>query len=270
VYLLTEQDFHDGCNNGLLSSASQEACDNKFTPTNPKESPMKKILFVPATVVALAFALSTTASAADKKESAESSAGSVEEQMDNLVKQGPGIHNIKKDNKGRVQSLIVVGQSRLSTVLGATKGKELARKRAEQSAKAAFVKWLGEAVVVCESAQNETTLFLQGEEGNNKDALSEAGKAVEKNSDTYKSVAAGLVRGLTLLHSNLNAEDKECSVVYGWSLANAKSAKDTATHDPGIDAKPAASESAGKKISDQKKIRSQKATSPEAAEFLKK
>ena len=233
---------------------------------------MKKILLVPATVVALLFAFSAaTASAGDKKEGAESKAVSVEEQMDNLVKQGPGIHNIKKDDKGRVQSLIVVGQSRLSTVLGATKGKELARKKAEQSAKAAFVKWLGEAVVVCENAKDETTLFLQGEESKDKEALSEAGKAVEKSSDTYKSVAAGLVRGLTLLHTNLNAEDKEYSIVYGWSLANAKSAKDTATHDPGIDEKPPAQPDAtsGKSISDKKKIRSQKTTSPEAEEFLK-
>ena len=42
---------------------------------------MKKILFVPATVVALSFAFGTaTASAADKKEGAEPKAGSVEEQ----------------------------------------------------------------------------------------------------------------------------------------------------------------------------------------------
>ncbi len=235
---------------------------------------MKKILFVTATIVALVFAFSTAfTSAADKKEGAESKAVSVEEQMDNLVKQGPGVHNIKKDDKGRVQSLVIVGQSRLSTVLGAAKGKELARKRAAQSAKTAFVQWLGEAVVVCENAENETTLFLQGEESNDKNALSEAGKAVEKNTDTYKSVAAGLVRGLTLLHTNLNAEDKECSVVYGWSLANAKSAKDTATHDPGIEKpsgnEPSEKKSSGKDMSDKKKIRSEKATSPEAEDFLK-
>ena len=166
---------------------------------------MKKFLFVPATVVALLFAFNAAiASADEKKEGAESKAASVEEQMDNLVKQGPGIHNIKKDDKGRVQSLILVGQSRISTVLGASKGKEVARKRAEQSAKAAFVKWLGEAVVVCENSANETTIFMTGEESKDKDVMSEAGKAVEKTSDTYKSVAAGLVRGLTVLHSELN------------------------------------------------------------------
>lgn len=229
---------------------------------------MKKFLFIPATIVALSFALATaTASAAETK------SGSVEEQMDNLVKQGPGIHNIKKDSKGRVQSLIVVGQSRISTVLGEAKGKEMARKKAEQSAKAAFVKWLGEAVVVCENQDNEATIFIQGEEGNDKNALSEAGKAVEKTSDSYKSVAAGLVRGLQVIHSEVNAEEKECTVVFGWSLANAKSAKDVQTHDPGIDDKPSAAQTGEKKSSDKevsgKKIRSQKATSKEAGEFLK-
>jgi hypothetical protein len=236
---------------------------------------MKKTLFVPATIVAILFAFSTAiASAEDKKEGTEPKTSSVEEQMDNLVKEGPGVHNIKKDGKGRVQSLVLVGQSRISTVLGATKGKEVARKRAEQSAKAAFVKWLGEAVLVCENAENETTLFLQGEESNDKNALSEAGKAVEKNSDTYKSVAAGLVRGLQLLHSDINAEDKEYTVVYGWSLANAKAAKHTATHDPSIKDRSSAAtesgekESSGKDVSDKKKIRSQKVTSKEAGDFL--
>ncbi len=234
---------------------------------------MKTFLLVPATVVALAFAFNTAISSAqEKKQDAEAKAGSVEEQMDNLVKQGPGIHNVKKDSKGRVQSLIVVGQARISTVLGAGKGKEIARKKAEQSAKAAFVKWLGDSVEIRESQDNETTLFLQGEEGNDKEALSEAGKAVEKSGDTYRSVANGLIRGLTVLHADLNAEDKECTVVYGWSLANAKSAKHTATHDSGIDEKPAAPEppaTSGNNISDKKKLRSQKSTSPEAEEFLK-
>jgi hypothetical protein len=146
---------------------------------------MNKILSAMATVIALLFVLHVApASADEKKEGSEPKAGSVEEQMDNLVKQGPGVHNIKKDDKGRVQSLVVVGQSRLSTVLGASKGKELARKKASQSAKAEFVKWLGDKVEVRESQDNEATLFVQGDEGNDKNALSEAGKAIEKSSES--------------------------------------------------------------------------------------
>ena len=91
---------------------------------------MKKFLFVPAAVVALLFAFNAAiASADEKKEGAEPKAGSVEEKMDNLVKEGPGVHNIKKDAKGRVLSLVVVGQARLSTVLGEAKGEEMARRR---------------------------------------------------------------------------------------------------------------------------------------------
>jgi len=236
---------------------------------------MKKFLFVPATVVALLFAFNAAIALADeKKEGAEPTAGSVKEQMDNLVKQGPGVYNIKKDNKGRVQSLVIVAQSRISTVLGAAKGKEMARKKASQSAEAEFVKWLGDKVEVHESQNNDATLFIQGDEGNDKNALSEAGKAVEKSSDSYKSAADGLVRGLQLLHSDINAEDKEFTLVCGWSLANAKAAKNAATHDPGIkdkrapavepaESKPASTEASGKSI------RSQKATSKEAEDFLK-
>ena len=231
---------------------------------------MKKILFVPATIVAVVFALAmATASAADKKEGADS----VEAQMDNLVKLGAGVHNIKKDSKGRVQSVILVGQSRVSTVLGTAEGKQRARQRAEQSAKAQFVKWFGDNVDFRTNSDNETTIFLQGEEGNDKDAQSEAGKKVEKDSDSYKSVAAGLVRGLQLLHNDVNPEDKVYTIVYGWSLANAKAAKDAHTNDPGIEKEPSATQPAEKKSSDKdvpgKKLRRQKATSKEAGQFLK-
>ena len=235
---------------------------------------MSKCLFVPVVGAALLFAFNTAVGLAqEKKEGAEPKAVSAEEQMESLVKLGPGVPpaNIKRDSKGRVQSLVVIGQARLSTVLGAAKGKEMARKKARQSANAEFVKWLGEKVEVHESQDNEATLFLQGEEGNDKEALSEAGKAVEKSSDSYKSVAEGLVRGLVVLHSDLNAETKTCTIVCGWSLANAKAAKHTATHDPGIGKKSGeeGDKSSSKEVSDKKKIRSEKATSPGAEEFLK-
>ena len=238
---------------------------------------MKKILFVPATVVVLTFALAAaTALAADKNEGAKPKAASVEEQMDNLVKQGPGVHNIKKDSKGRVQSLVVVGQAKISTVLGVAEGKQRARKKAEQSAKAEFVKWLKDSPEIRKNSNDESTIFLQGQgEGDNgKEAQSEAGKKVEKDSESYKSVAAGIVRGLQLLHADMNGEEKTCTLVYGWSLANSKAAKDAATNDPGIDDNPsAATEPSEKKPSRSdrsgKKIRSEKATSKEAEDFLK-
>lgn len=227
-------------------------------------------------VVAVVFgSFAVTVYAAEKKDrgTASEDRSSVKEEMDALVQLGPGVQNVKKDAKGRVRTLVVVGQSRISTVLGAAKGKEIARKKAAQSARAEFVKWLNDKGEVRESQENETTLFLTGAEENDKEALSEAGKSVEKNGDSFKSVAEGLIRGLTLLHSDVNAEEKTCTVIYGWSAANAKAAKHTATNDPGIEDKPSTSEpkapSEGRDVSGQKKIRSKKATSKAAAEFLK-
>ncbi len=219
-----------------------------------------------------------SANAAEKKKdaspAAKEDAGSTAEEMDAYVQQGPAVHVVKKDGKGRLEKVIVVGQARISTVLGAAKGKEMARKKAAQNAKAEFVKWLGEKVEVRENSENEATLFLTGAEENGKDSLSEAGKAVEKSSDSYKSVAEGLVRGLTVLHTDVNAEteEKTCTLVYGWSAANAKAAKHTATNDSGIDDKPAgasAKEPPGGKATSEKKIRSRKVTSKEAEDFLK-
>jgi len=235
----------------------------------------KALLGTIVVAIVSVFSLATANAAETKKDSGEAAKGdasSAEEQMDALTQLGPGCHRIKKDAKGRVKTLIVVGQARISTVLGAAKGNEMARKKAAQSAKAEYVKWLGDKVEIRENAENEATLFLTGTEENDKDALSDAGKAVEKSSDSYKSVAEGLVRGLTLLHSDMNAEEKSCTLVYGWSMANSKAAKHTATNDPGIEDKPSVAKgksSEDKGTSDKKKLRSKKATSKDAGDFLK-
>src|SRR5262249_61095182 len=55
---------------------------------------------------------------------------------------GPGVHAIKRDAKGRITSCVVVGQSRISTVLGKAKGLEVARTRARVDASAQFSRGL--------------------------------------------------------------------------------------------------------------------------------
>jgi hypothetical protein len=238
----------------------------------PKGTTLLRAIVVLAVSV-LALATSDAAEKTSRSGGAErGEADAVEEEMSALVKLGPGIHRIKKDKKGRVQTLIVVGQARISTVLGVAKGKEMARKKAAQSAKAEFVKWLTDKVEVRENTEEEDTLFLVGTEDNDKDALSEAGKSLDKRGDSYKAVAEGLVRGLTLLHADMNGDEKECTLVYGWSAANAKAAKHTATNDPGIDDKPSVAKdrsSGDKGTTAAKKIRSTKATAKEAEDFLK-
>ena len=261
---------------------------------------MKLRLFVSVLALAILCAFSSQARAADDDEGApkpakkrkavvtrevaedetaeakeQPKAKTAEEEIEAIAQLGPGVHRVKLDGKGRVKTLIVVGQARISTVLGASKGLELARKKARQSGNAEFVKWLGDKVEIHENAENETTMFLEGSEEADKEALKEAGKAVEKNSDSYKSTAEGLIRGLSLLHSAVSKEDKTCTLVFGWSPDRAKAAKHAATHDPNIEEESGTSDSGKseegttKVLSDKKKIRSQKATSEDAGDFLK-
>ena len=46
---------------------------------------------------------------------------SVKENFAKIATLGPGVHNIQKDKKGHITACVVVGQARISTVLGKTK-----------------------------------------------------------------------------------------------------------------------------------------------------
>jgi hypothetical protein len=135
---------------------------------------------------------------------------------------GPGVSSVVRDDKGRIHSVLVVGRSRISTVLGAGKGKEVTLQRASLQADSEFVKWLGSKVEVHENAQTETTLFLEGSEENDREALRESGKAVEKITEQYTRTAQRLVRGMQLVHRELNADKKELTIVKKWHARNAQ------------------------------------------------
>jgi hypothetical protein len=133
---------------------------------------------------------------------------------------GPGVSGVVRDEQGRIRSVLVVGRSRISTVLGAAKGKEVALQRASLAADVEFVKWLGSKVEVHESLSKETTLFLEGED-NDPGALRESGKAVEKTSAQYKRLSSGFVRGLQTVYRHVDGTRKELTLVKRWSARRA-------------------------------------------------
>lgn len=156
-----------------------------------------------------------------------------------LVDAGNGVYKVVLDDKGRVESTIIVGQSRISTALGAEKGKEVARQRAELAAKGAFAKWLNEKVSVHQKSEDETILFLEGNQGNDADALRESGKAVEKTSSKIESMASSMMRGFKIVHVEVKAEDKSYTLIYRWEAKTAAAAgkvgeKATKSADKGI------------------------------------
>lgn len=185
----------------------------------------------------------------DKKDDAE-----VETALSKIAEAGPGVYAIQKDAQGRITSCIVVGQSRISTVLGAAKGKEIARERARLDASGQFVTWLKEKVSVHVKSDDQTTLFLEGAEGNDKDALKESGKAVESTSKTMDSVANGLIRGLQVLQVAVSAKDRTCTVLMGWDAKNAAATgaveKTNESGKPDIDSKKPDETKPDKKIED--------------------
>lgn len=216
---------------------------------------------------------------AQEKEKAEKTP-SVEEAFAKIAELGPGVHNVVKDKKGRIKSCVVVGQARISTVLGKAKGIENARDKANLSCSAEFVKWLKEDVSVYLSNDEESVTLLEGEEGQDDESLKESAKSVEKSGKKMESLSKGLVRGLALIHKTVDGDGKTFTVIKGWKADTAEAVKkvsaDLASDEPeskGDKAKKstggASNEKAATKKID-KEIESGSATSDDAADFLPK
>lgn len=191
----------------------------------------------------------------------------VEEQMQEFAKGNPGVCHVKLDDQGRIDKLIVVGRADINTVLGESKGLQMARKSAQRNAVAEFVKHLENKVEVYENESHETAIFTEGSKGGEKDGRHTAGKAVDKTSEGYKSATQGLVRGLSVLHSETNGQAKTCTVVMGWSAARAKAAHDAKANDRTVKDSNASGEG-DKKPVEKETIPDSKATSKDAGDFL--
>jgi hypothetical protein len=205
---------------------------------------LQGIVFV---VVAVLLAFASTVSADDKDKEAKKAAIDYSK----IAEAGPGVYKVVTDLAGRILSCLVVGSSRISTVLGAAKGKEIARQRAALQADVEFVKWLKAKVSVHERREDETILFLEGHEDNDKDALREAGKATEKTTVLFQSVAKGLVRGMQVKHFEINAKEATLTVVKLWKARTASAVKDV-EKDLKSPAKTGGKKPIDKKIEDKK------------------
>jgi hypothetical protein len=134
-----------------------------------------------------------------------------------IIELGPGVHQIKTDDRGQLLSCVVVGRATIHTVLGVEQGTEVARQQAQLAAKAEFRKWLQSTVTVREGAEHETTLSIEGSKEGDQKSLRESGKAVEKTTRRYELVAEGLVRGLQLLGVDVSEKSGTYTVVYGFT-----------------------------------------------------
>ncbi len=137
---------------------------------------------------------------------------SPEQIVKRLTELGEGVHEVKTEG-GKLKSLKVVGQDRISTVLGEAKGLQTAQKRATLKANAAFVDWMKMNVISISSVGDETIVTMAGDGQN----VSEQGKASETTRQQIVTMAEGLVRGLALVAKDQNPDTKMMTLIFSWS-----------------------------------------------------
>jgi YesN/AraC family two-component response regulator len=180
---------------------------------------LKRLLTALACAALLAVAaLPANAQDSPKKDDPEKVIGKI-------IELGPGVHQIKTDEKGRLLSCVVVGRATIHTVLGVEQGTEVARQQAQLAAKAEFRKWLQSTVSVREGAESEITVSVEGSKENDQKVLREGGKVIDRTTRRYELVAEGLVRGLQLLGVDVRDKEMTYSVVYSFRTEVAEAVK---------------------------------------------
>lgn len=123
---------------------------------------------------------------------------------------GKGVHKVKKTEDGHFRSCVVVGQARISTVLGPAKGMMTAQRNAKLDAESAFVAWLKSHTKSIEQSGDKTEFVLKGDE----EGHSETASSTETNSSLVQTSAEGAIRGLSLIGKEVSGEI--LTLVYAW------------------------------------------------------
>lgn len=141
-----------------------------------------------------------------------------QDSMQELAELGPGVHRVKKNENNVFKSCVVVGDARISTVLGLNKGLATARRNARLKAEAEFVSWLKTNTASVRSSGEETEFTLKSEGK----SQSESGTSNETSVESITSSAQGAIRGLSLIGNHRDMETKTLTLVYAWKPDYAK------------------------------------------------
>ena len=146
-----------------------------------------------------------------------------EQIVQRLAGLGPGVQEVKTEANGKLKSVKVVGQVRISTVLGKAKGMEIAQKRAKASAFREYAEWI-KTHVKSTSADGNEVMTISEADGNGQ---KEQSKASETNTDHVTVDADAIIHGLALVGKHVDA-DGTLTLVFAWSSARAAEAKEAA------------------------------------------
>lgn len=159
------------------------------------------------------------------------------------LKEAPdGVLRVKTNEDGSFQSLAVKASVELEDVLGAQKGKQLARKEAEIECKEHLAQWLNENCVFVEASNKTVTIQTKGESakdaaGNTVKVRSQQGQESKVLTESHTSLAKATLKGLSVASSEV--EDTQFVLI--MALTQKSLAQSDAINDA-LAGRPASSE----------------------------
>jgi hypothetical protein len=124
-----------------------------------------------------------------------------------------GVLRVKTNEDGSFRSLVVKATADIEDVLGAQKGKQLARQEAEIKCKKHLAQWLDENCRFVEGSNSTVTIETKGEStkdaaGNTVKLRSQQGQVSKSFSDSYTSSSQAALKGLIVVSSEVsNGQD---------------------------------------------------------------
>ena len=132
-----------------------------------------------------------------------------------------GVLKVKTNPDESFKSLVIKATVEIEGVLGAEKGKRMARKEAEVECKRHLSQWLNDNCVFAEALGKVTTIITKGESakdaaGNKVTIRNQKAQEIKASSEGYASASAAVFKGLIVLYSEVTGE-KEYMLVMGLS-----------------------------------------------------
>lgn len=173
-----------------------------------------------ATLILLAVASLFTGSQLRAQEPANAQLGASKESdlMAELKDAPDGVLRVKTNDDGSFKSLVVKASAEIDDVLGAQKGKQMARKEAEIACKKFLTQWLNENCVFVEASNNTVTIQTKGEStkdaaGNPVKVRSQRGQESKVLTESHASLAQAALKGLTVVSSEVSGDGAEFVLV---------------------------------------------------------
>ena len=125
-----------------------------------------------------------------------------------------GVLRIKTNDDGSFKSLVVKATSDVEDVLGAEKGKQLARKEAEIQCKRLFSQWMNENCVFAEASNKTVTIQTVGDSakdasGHSVKIINQTGQEFKMTTESSASFSQAAIKGLMVVSSEVTPDGKE-------------------------------------------------------------